>query len=65
MSTPAVIAERCGSEQQLGNAPGREPEAGRDVVEGEAAIAFEAFGPDHGLADRLALQRLDGIAPEL
>ena len=61
----AVVAKVRRREQQLGNAPRREPEAGFDVEQREASVTVDALRRDLGRVETFTLERFDRIAPQL
>ena len=60
-----VSAHACRREEQLRNAPSGQTQSGLHVVDRELTVAFEAILRHRHFFEPLALQGLDGIAPQL
>ena len=61
----SVAAQSCRREQQLRDPSRREPEPGLDVIDRKPTITLKAVARQCHRAKLLALQRLDGVAPQL
>jgi hypothetical protein len=60
----SAFVHRCPSEQQAGLAAGGEREPCRVVDDRPASVTGDAVPADLGACERLALERLDGVAPD-